>query len=51
MTSMFEDCEKFDKDLSSWNVAHLHFGRDTFKNCKSLKKLPEWYSSEEILKN
>ena len=49
--ALFKYCEKFDKDLSSWDVAHLHFGRDTFKNCKSLKKLPEWYSSEEISKN
>ena len=45
MRFMFKDCNKFNCNLSKWNVSNIDRGRmkDMFKGCTSLKNKPSWY--------
>ena len=44
MSDMFNDCNKFDCDLSKWNVSKLKYASYMFYNCKSFegKGLENW---------
>ena len=41
---MFEQCLKFDSDLSNWNVSKIYDMDDMFFDCRSMAKLPTWYT-------
>ena len=37
MDSLFQNCENFDCDLSSWNVSNVYSFTCMFDNCKNFK--------------
>ena len=41
---MFEKCLKFNSDLSNWNVSKIYDMDDMFFDCRSMAKLPTWYT-------
>ena len=43
---MFNGCEKFNSDLSKWDVSSVEDMRSMFHNCKSLKQIPSWYKNK-----
>ena len=43
MSHMFNNCKKFNCDLSNWNVSKVKYMDFIFKKCNSLKNKPSWY--------
>ena len=46
MIDMFRNCDKFDCDLSDWDVSNVNDMTNIFRG-SGMKELPDWYKNHK----